>query len=506
MSVPEAVGSPAKTPRGLAWLALATILLVFLSTYAPMFSVGLLSDDWTMMTGRFPWYSFTNGMFGGEGQYYRPIPRIALFVQGQWFGYSGVAQHFISLVLFLGAAAALARGVWRHAGALAAVFATAFLLINPNLTETLAWAATQQDLFAGLFCMLSALMLLGPLGKGRVALSLVLGVLAYMSKESAIWLGITIPAAMGYLLFRGLSRQWRAPMIAAAIGHLALLGLYFIARKAFLGQFGLDPADYQPPAGWMEHYLANAMTVALETVRGYLGVPAEWGFLAGGRHLPLWLPLIVLFWLVWCYRRGEHALIVLTIAFLAAAVPAVLARHPWFYASLATSRRYLFIGAFPLAAMLGLTAARAWSALAPRARPLAMLAALGMALVVNVEMARRFDDWVRAAQLRDQVGREWKQAFAGIKRPQVVIERLPDHVGEAFVFRNGFDYYAKLALAAFDDDYYVADNLPLNRLEAGRPIYRLRYAGPGEPIITPAPDIEQLRDEALQSMRAARQP
>ena len=476
--------------------------IVFLILFSPVFKVGLLSDDWGLSVGySIPWNSFSGSWFGGStGGFYRPLSRIAIFVQGRVFGFSGVGQHALSCLLALGAAFFLCLGLSRAHGVGAALAASLFFLVNPNITEVVAWVSSQTDLLVGFFYVGALYFLIPPVTAKRAAFSLLFAIPAYLSKDSSITLGPTVIAAAAYLLVARAVTEPRQRRLAIGIAaaHGLLWAAYLIARRVLLGRIGMESPGFAPAHGWAQHWALNLLTVLQNTFQPYFNWSGERDFLVQ-RGAPLWwLPLAGAAVFGWLARCRRHDLAVLALAWLVALLPAITLKIPWFYQTLTGSSRFLYLSLPPLCAMVGIVFQELWLELRAPARTAVVAVAAVFGSHVALETSRGLDDWVRCASVRDRLEQELRRVCKPASESTIVIESLPDHVGEGYVFRSGFAEFFQWKIGAGNAALIDAKKFCLADIKPAADIFRLNYAGEAAPMISPAADLKRLALELPQ--------
>lgn len=459
--------------RQAPWVAFGILALLALLLYLPALKVGLLSDDWGLSDplGN-PWEAFRGHWFGGtEGHFYRPLARLVPYYGAALFGYSGVGQHIVSLLLHIGTAAWVLWGLRRVGLTAAGLAAAAIALLHPVAVETVTWISSQGDLLVNFFFAGAFALALARPTKRTLGASFAFAALGYLSKETAIVLGPSLVLAAGYAWLVTRAAETRRLLLIAAGGHAALWVAYMLLRKATIGMFLTAGVEGIGAVGFGNNMLAALHALvepafAIAGQREALATSATvlWPVIAA---LPLAAALLALL------RRHVEAGAVLLL--FVAVLP--FARQMSDSTVLLGQQRFLYHPLWMFAVVVGLAIEPLLRRAAqPRVVVLTVLA-LGVLLVRCTHLASvQLVHFERAAGVRQAIAEEMAEALAGAGEALIVIDQAPDHIGGAYIFRNGFEEFARLTFPQVR--LQVTPNLSRGHLRAGRRVFRLRARGP----------------------------
>lgn len=450
---------------------LATVVFIILgsfSLYWPAIVSGLHSDDWALsMAGTEPWKSFLGNWFGGgPGNFYRPLSRLLVYYEARWFGYSGLAQHVVSQLLFLGAVAFTALSVRRAAGFAGAVVTAVFLVTSPVATAAVCWVSSQTDLLAGFFATLCLYFVARhprDIRWRHVGTSLVAIILCYLAKDSSATIGV---AAGAYFVLVALALGFRRfysykPAFCWGLINVLLLGLYLGFRYWRLGQVaGSDQSlSFEPRLGMMWHINQLYLTVLRDMFAPFTSlVPAVPSDLVS--RMGAWWPLFFTLGLVcWLYHATRYVEAILVVGFLVAIAP-LSTLNIGFYPEMGMGevRRFLYIPLFFAGAFIGILVSRANADGIAKARMhgLGVVLLLWLGFMQASVAQARIMDYYKAGLFRDQLVAK----LNGLTRNGSVsadfhFETLPDKIGEAYCFRNGIGQMVPMLFAG--SNAYTAD-------------------------------------------------
>ena len=232
-----------------------------------------------------PLLAFIRDQHGGE--FYRPLTMTLWWLMARIGGGTIWPFALVGLALHLAVAAQVALLILTLGGPRRVAWtAGAFFFLSPETREAALWFAAFPDLLATAVVLGSLIALL----RGRQALSTGLGVIAYLSKESAIVL-----PALGLLVLAVRDRgevpaPWRRRVVAI-VPHGLLALAYLAARWRVLGGWG-GTGDERAP------FVGKLLQIASGLVHSIAGVDIfpeafAWGagfaflavaiFLAAGR-------------------------------------------------------------------------------------------------------------------------------------------------------------------------------------------------------------------------------
>lgn len=447
-------------------VSVAVLLPAVLLSYATVWGVGFLSDDFDLLATPEAW-----GL--ASSAFWRPLAALAIEGQLGLFGPSSLAFHAVSLAAHALVALAFVRllcrlgvgGGWALAGGLA--FAVA-----PLHSEVVYWMSAQNYLLEGACLMagaLAALRYAETRSAAAYGLALVAAAGALFSRES----GAMVPLMIAVLPFAAGRARLSAGAAARALPFLLLSSAAAWLHHGRLAQVATRGA-YDLALGW--HVPRNLLRFALSCLyltplddRALLGVfrrlvprslvadPSllEPRVVQAGPALVFPLVLLGAVALALVLTRGGRVARAGVLIFVLAVVPYVGLRSPL---GLEPSR-FLYLPSVGL--LIAMVAALARM---PPSAQRALRPALAAALVVlAAQTCLRGRVYVEATGLAHQVVEALAQAPLQDGVPYAVAG-VPDNVDEAYVFRNG------LAAAV--------------RRRTGRPALDLRPASPARPLPT----------------------
>lgn len=324
-------------------IALSAIAIAFAHNLADPF----LSDDYIILSGpSFHWQTFIAALRrpGGDGSF-RPLGTVYYQLLKTVAGTDPVGWHLVGLGLHLTNAAlvfVLAWKLWRDKTT-AAVTSLVFGL-NGTRPEAALWAAGNCDLLA-CACVLGSICLALP-PRPRLALSLVLGALGVLFKESAYSMPLL---AFWILSLSGSFRNFRA----LVVGSLAVSTALFAWRwHLFQGPGGyIDRATGHPAI--LSLHLLNAAKAVFIRIWAVLLTPVDWD-----APMSWWMPIALaasmvgLLLLVPTTRSGpgRRARLCLIAATICAVLPAI---HLALIGQSALGSRILYLAGAPFALLIG---------------------------------------------------------------------------------------------------------------------------------------------------------
>lgn len=461
-------------------LVLLFCILLFFVTYWPLTQTGLLSDDWSLASTKAspePFAALHGHWFGGtEGAFYRPLPRIMLYAQGALFGNSGVGQHLVSMLLHCGVGLFLfftLRNFSKSIGLVASVL----FIFHPASIEAISWVSSQTDLFflfffsASVFFYVTFRNLVGLIGGSLLA------VLAYMSKEPAIFMGPFIVFACGFsfFLFRE-SKDFQSmkKYLAIVLGiNLLLWIVYMISRKVFLGSFLPDYTREAPLYQMSINTLAMFDGLLRPLVPGWF---AKRKLFEDNESLFIVSIVAVPALFLWSLFKKNKILTLAVLLFgisMGTFIPALPGSS-----NMNGNGRYFY---FPLLGFCLITA----TVLSPLFSGDHYKKYGSLILTVSVLLLVRFvylsmptvTDYQGAADIRQAMERNLDEAHENASEIILVNEVIPDHFESAYIFRNGFPEF-------FASRYgYGPTILPFNgqidssKIDPEKPVYRIQYKG-----------------------------
>jgi hypothetical protein len=408
---PVAIGS-ASPPALFTWAAFVSVALAL---YWPSVGLGLLSDDYLLWEAASAWSigPVTPSLF-------RPLP---IFIWGILInaGAPAAALHLLNITLHGTNAFLTSRLCEGWAPVRTAPFlAGALLIAMPLGSEPVTWASGVFDLSATAlvlcFVLIGRLHDGSPTGLQRAAF-VGAGILALAAKETA---------AIGSLLV--LTDAWIRNNLNRRL--LADTSVVFTVAAGFsaarlVGAFGMTAPSVT------KYEIQRAL---FETFGG-LSVP----FHADVVHRWPWLAIL-----------GALAVIVVFGCSVVAAtrpLPRILAgAAAWMLISILPVFHFVFVGSDLQGARFLYLAAPAWvsmiaaataSVRGPVARRLSLIAAAGLLVIWAAAARAHLEPWRAAALLRDRVIEAAKANVLMRQCRTIQIDKLPDTVRGAYVFRNG---------------------------------------------------------------------
>lgn len=412
----EAADEPAAAPVPAWWLAVFLVAAPLL--YHGAIGLGFLSDDYTLRQ-----MAQSEDLGSNSGWFFRPVPLLL------WRGLlalveSPVALHLLNLLLhglnaYLVALLGYAMGMRREV----AIGAAALFLTFPVLAEAVVWAAGVQD-------VLMTTMALGAVvlcareapGVGRIAVVCGLLVIGFGSKETAVSIPVLI--ALCWATPERVRRHWK---MYAAIAAVTVL---YLAVRLPMGVGG----DYfgAPTRYFFKQMIAVAFGTLAAPWRAPSSTYEQWQAFIG---VGLVVLLLVHAFLTW--RRADARLqrdLRLGVWVLASIAPVFTL---FYVGPTLEGSRYLYLASCAWSLILADLIAAASERLSNR--PLVFRTAVAViAVVFAVSVQREVAVWRQAAELRDRVLADAREAIDRAGCAQAGFTRVPDSVSGAYVFRNGF--------------------------------------------------------------------
>ena len=410
-------------PPGVVWFVLLAMLSLVL--YWPSLSIGFLSDDFVLM-GRAMQGEFWNP---GTTQFLRPLPLIAWAALASVPVPTPVVVHALNIILHgvnatLVAKLASRLGFAREAG----VAAGLLFLCFPASVEAVAWASGVQDVLLVSLCLGFLLACSACSLRRGLPLAVVALVAALGTKETAV----AAPAIALVFVWARMSPvrwRWQIPVTGA------IVALGYVSWRALA--VGIPAGHVETTRYAAKEFVSRAFgTLALpftgEEVR-------QFPFFGIGFGLFFVVLTVAASWR-W---HGEKAtrLPVTTLALWVllsiAPVGAMFYVSPELKGS-----RYIYLAdcgwSLLLAVLLLETASRRW-------RLIGRVCVSAMLVVFIVGVRNHVAEWQRAAQLRDAVVTSAVEVLRGRDCASIVVAELPESLGGAYVFGNGFQEALALA-------------------------------------------------------------
>lgn len=282
----------AGSPLRVVGFALSVLVAVALAHGASLW-LPFLCDDWFLVHEAsmprtwlqelgFGWASFT--------QWIRPVTLVSIRVQTALHGPEPLWFHAFGLLVHAAAACALGWVIREWGGSRFVAAAAALLFaVHPLTVEAVAWVAARSDLLCGLF---TALALASTLryqrggGRGAAVAAIACGLLAALSKESALALVLFVP-----LTPRGAAPEQRSRWLRSVVVTAVLAGGYAAVRLRTFGGIG----GYEI-GGESQHLVGGIPAVArrLLGIARALASPARRESFPAGLGVLRWLPAVLL--------------------------------------------------------------------------------------------------------------------------------------------------------------------------------------------------------------------
>lgn len=400
-------------PRQLIFVLIAFVALSFV-LYAAACSLGLLSDDFVLLSMARRWH------FWGDWQFFRPLPLVIWATLDRLTSSPGGVLHGLNVLLHgvnatLVAVLACRLGLRRAAAAAAGLLFITF----PGSVEPVAWASGIQDVLLTTLCLG---FVLAYSADGRAAvIALACLVLALCTKEAAV---VAPPLA---LLLSSRPHAGRS-RVAIALSAVAVAVAYASFRLAISGgTFAVRPSRYLLKELLSRPFATLAVPFTGSELQRFPGLGAALAWLLIGA--------IILAARRW---RDDPASI-RTVGRCAAwiALSAAPVYSMFFVSSDLQGSRYVYLGMCAWSILL----CTMWLAARDDHRSVRRIGAIAVGVLVLLSLTglrAHLDNWQTAAQLRDRVLTSAIESIRGTPCVAVHFTNVPDSIGGAYVFRNGF--------------------------------------------------------------------
>jgi hypothetical protein len=396
-----------------AWLA---SLAIAAALYVRVISNGLLSDDFALLDR-----AQRGILFDNDWVFLRPLPLMV------WRGFSYIGNDaFVASALHAFNIALHGTNAWL-VGLLAmrfglpakdSVIAALLFLVFPAAIEPVAWISGVFDVLLVTLALAACIALTAPVGKtlGAVIVA-ILTAAALATKETAVVLpGLLMIAAYGSPL-----TTLRRAVTPIAISS-GVVALYLFVRL-------ITGFTTSPP---MDELSGYAVKEILSRPFGLLALPFHADFMASNAWIPFvfavaWPVVLVASsanW--WDGRRDGGLLLALSAWILGSVAPAATTL---FVADDLEGSRYLYLGSVAWSIMIVVLVGSFHTG----AQAIAFVPLIALSLIAT---QAHQSPWLEAARERDRVLDAFRRSQLSC-RPKVVLG-LPDAIGGAYVFRNGF--------------------------------------------------------------------
>jgi hypothetical protein len=406
----------ARTPTVDSWGALALFPLAALVIYSSALPVGLLSDDFVLVSYGHDWR-----LGAGASYVFRPVSVVLWGLLDHM--HVGVAPFHALVFLLHGLVAWLTLRIasaWL-ASATGAWLAAIFVLTFPVAVEPVVWLANGfENVVMGMFALMAVLAARrygeAPAIRDRV-LCAVLVVAAVLSKETAAVTGVLI--LIDAWVRRALTRAVRFDAVALSAAGVLYGAIRLVAASDAppheISKYTLQRTLFQTFGSLTQQWPATAQSLAVPVA--VIGVAALLAIIVGA---------------AWQARRDTGRVFAAAVAW---SIVSVLPVFGWILIgpNLRDSR-WVYLAAPAWATGL---AALVTSPVPRFVRTLA-LAAAGVLIVLNTMAVRwQIGAWLRAGEIRDRV----LPAIAenpGVRACEsVALSDLPENVDGAYVLLNG---------------------------------------------------------------------
>lgn len=392
----------------------AAFLLLSVALYWPALDLGLLSDDFVLLARA------ARHDFWSASPFWRPVPLMLWAAAGD-SGAAAAGLHAVNVGLHAANGVLLAAVAHRIGLPRRGLLAAGVLFVCfPASVEAVAWASGIQDVLMATGCLVFVLACSpaaprwGTACAGLAGLALALG-----TKETAV-----AAPFLAFALWRRRGERWRALVLAGAAAAVVYAWFRMPAVQGDQG-FAIVPSRY---------FVKELVTSPFAT----LAVPFTGAESARAPAIGIAMTWLVLASLVAAvtFDRGTVAKAGTVVRSAAWVLLAAAPVYSMFFVSAdLQGSRYLYLPACGWAILLSvllLDSSRA----APARLGLLMTAALALLWAGGTRL--HLADWEGAKRLRDRV---LASADAQLRRTDcgvVHFTGIPDSVGGAYVFRNGF--------------------------------------------------------------------
>lgn len=390
-------------------IGLAIFLAGAAALYLPMLSIGLLSDDFTLLAR-----AQSGALFDPAWEFLRPLPLALWRVLN-----APIALHALNIGLhglnaWLTAMLATRFGLPR----IAALLAGLVFVAMPSSVEAVAWASGVFDVLMVTLILSACVAITTMTDGGRRTIAIAaLTAAALATKETAV----VTPAI---LLIASLcaTEKLRHAAVPVAISAGVVL-LYLVFRTAA----GFSSA---PPSADMSGYMLKEV---VSRPFATIGLPFHVELLKSHGWIPyvfalLWPLLFALSALQWRTDRAAAIRVLACATWILASVMPLATML--FIADDLQGARYVYLGSAAFSIML-------LALIASMDQTVQMLIAISLIALFAVATRSHQSAWIAAANERDRVLAAFRDARIDCAAGEV--RGLPDHVQGAYVFRNGFN-------------------------------------------------------------------
>ena len=406
----------APSPRRFLAAAALAFIVLSLILYGRSLGADLLSDDFVLLDR-----AERLSLLDPAWPYRRPLPLFVWWMVS-WSD-SGVALHAINILLHgVNAWLVYRIAIGARLDERWAAGAGALFLSWPTHVEAVAWAAGVFDVMMTNFVLLSVLNVQDHARSAivRIARGVALAIAAMACKETAAALPMLLITV--WPLLPSPAKRSAIP-VTVAVGAVALI--YAAARLIF----GATLPGAASPSGYELKELVSRPF-------GAMALNLHEDAASSLRLLPVAIAIAwpaLLAWTATAWRRDTRTLWLMLAAALWLMASVLPLLTSFFIGPDLQQSRYLYLGAAVWSiALVAIAIYRV-----PHPRHSMVTIALALVVIVNSALVvTQHGRWLEAAAVRDQVLRAF--AEQAIDCDPRLAEGLPDNVGGAYVFRNGF--------------------------------------------------------------------
>jgi hypothetical protein len=410
--------APGLPPDARRWAGLlsgsAAFFLLSAALYWPALGLGLLSDDFVLLARA------VGHEFWSASPFWRPVPLLLWSAVGT-SNHAAVSLHAISVALHAVNGALLMAVVQRMGLPVrTSVAAGALFICFPASVEAVAWASGIQDVLLVTGCLIFVLACSSPRPGWRATCAGLAGLaVALGTKETAV-----AAPFLACAVWCGRRDRWRTLILAGVLIVLAYASVRLLVTQGDAA-FAVVPSRY---------FVKELVSRPFAT----LAVPFNGAELARAPAIGILMTWILLGWLVAAATTGRGTSMKASTTVRGAAWVLLSAApvYSMFYVTAdLQGSRYLYLPACGWTLLLAALLLRTSGEPVPRLG-LVVTAALLVAWAGGVRW--HLTGWQEASRLRDRVLASAHQQLNRTDCAVVDFSGMPDSVGGAYVFRNGF--------------------------------------------------------------------
>ncbi|KKR99804.1 MAG: hypothetical protein UU49_C0003G0018 [Candidatus Magasanikbacteria bacterium GW2011_GWC2_41_17] len=443
--------------RRYALLIFVVYLFTAIFLYRPILKSLFVSDDFDWVARAKNTTLVLENLFlrNAEGTrdsgVYRPITVLSFWPNYQASGLNSFGYHLVNVFLHFGSAFLLFWLVWQLTGrnnCWLAFLVGLFFLIFPNHPEAVSWISGRNDVLAVFFFLLSFnLYVLFRIG-GRylwLGVSSLAFALAIFSKEMAASLPIIL---LAYELVWQKSALWKKK-ISFILPLATILGLYILLRQFATGLLFSSYSNIQSSFS-----IFSAINIFIRSLISHFISPAQIWITNGlASHWFLFILLLMCAaWLGWRFCQEKKLYLFSILFFIIALGPVYNLQLSGFTSE---GERFVYLPSIGMAMLLAVIVAGLWK----KWRILGIITAMVLIVYFSFNLWQRNLIWQNAGALSQQLLADFASETNLKPGEGAVIMGLPDNIGGAYVFRNGWITALKLFYPT-----YLVDVLPTKAL------------------------------------------